>query len=244
MESGRFRVVSWNLHKGRSPDRTGARPQMAEIVAELRRARADAYLLQEVTPWQARQLVAEMGMPGYYSSTLSWQGNLVLVHPGLAVDGDTQAFLNVDTAPGDWGKALRVFRGYMTRGPRHEPRSGQALQVRLPDGRGLTLWNTHLSAREHHPGERQEETVKMLDLLDRLSGGNPVVGGGDLNDRAGSPVLAELAARGYEAQGARIDWIALRGLPPGSMHTRHYEVRTPQGLQVSDHPLVVSELTL
>jgi len=231
---GSLRLVSWNLHHGQSPNQDGSRPQLNRMIQELRDQRAEVVLLQEVTPWHAQDLVDGTGMVGYYSQTTSTQGNMILVHPDVAVLDNAKGVLNHD-ADG-WIEAA----GASAHRAGREPRQVQALRLAQPDGRTVLVWNTHLSTSQATRADRDAENQRLLDFVEsQARPGEAILGGGDLNDRSEAPAPTLLEGHGFDVQGATIDWLAGRNLD--SLQTGHATLTQSDGIRVSDHPLVWAE---
>lgn len=226
-----LKVVSWNLHHGTSPDSTGARPQMSEMVQKLKQEHADIVLLQEVTPWDAQMLASGTGLVGYYSQTTPRQGNMMLVAPELEVTDNQRLTLNHPT--GDREAAARVVD--LSRG--QEPRAVQAVRIQ---GKGW-VFNTHLSTGSATPQDRAAEGKTLETFLQNLGRqGDPILGGGDLNLRRGAEFLGRLQQQGYEFDGATIDWLLVRGGELSGVESGN--VANSKGERVSDHPMVRGEI--
>ena len=89
----------------------------------------------------------------------------------------------------------------------------QAVRAGLADGRGAVVANLH--ATSYPPDHRlpEVELRRAADWVDSLSRpGDVVILGGDLNQSVrSSPLLGELAEKGYSAPGPGIDHILVRG---------------------------------
>lgn len=235
---GPLQVVSWNLHRAQGLETEGSRDQTDLMIEELREAEPDVALLQEVPPWRAAEIVAGTGMDGYYTNTAPGQGNLILVHPDLEVEGNFRETLTFDVQDAD--DAARVVEAWKEEGPSQHPRSAQALRLRLEDGSTAVVWNTHLTNVDYRPHQGLEEATRLLEFVESVAQpGEPVIGGGDLNAGADSAEVRLLREHGFETEGARIDWLAARGLDLDDV--AHETVRDGTW-QVSDHPLVRGEV--
>lgn len=235
---GPLQVVSWNLHRGQGLESEGSRDQTDVMVEELRAESPDVALLQEVPPWRVAEIVAGTGMDGYYTNTAPGQGNLILVHPDLEVEGNYRETLTFRIE--DAEDAARVVQAWKDEGPSHHPRSAQALRLRLEDGSTAVVWNTHLTNVDYRPGQGREETQRLLDFVDGVAApGEPVIGGGDLNAEADHAELQMLREHGYDLQGARIDWLAARD---ADLREVGHETVRDGPWHVSDHPVVRGEV--
>ena len=243
MEDGHLRVVTWNLHKEDSPEGTGARHQDAQIEQALRNAKGDAYLLQEVAPWQVQSLANALGMNGYYTMVTPEQGNLVLINPSLTVKDDFHALVNRDITPGDQGAALRIM-GEVVQRSRPEPRAVVGVEVALPSGQSLALWDTHLSldasaGQASNQAQRVDEVRHIAQALTQnVAAGTQIVGGGDFNASSTHAVLAGFRDQGFHATGAGIDWLTSLGSTPAPT-VQGQVLRDAHGVQLSDHPMVI-----
>jgi endonuclease/exonuclease/phosphatase family metal-dependent hydrolase len=232
---GGLRVVSWNLHHAQSPNQDGSRDQSALMLREINDQQAPVVLLQEVPPWHAQSLVDGTGMVGYYAQTTSTQGNLVLVHPDLQVAGQAKSILNSEI------DGLADAVGHLGRYGGQEPRQVQAVHLVLPDGRQVMVWNTHLSTDAATSSDRAAEQVRLVDFLDaQARPGEAILGGGDLNNRLQDPAPQRLLERGFDVQGASIDFLASRGVE--GLQTGHATLRNQAGQRISDHPMVWGEI--
>lgn len=232
---GGLRVVSWNLHHLQSPNQDGSRDQSARMLREINDQQAPVVLLQEVPPWHAQHLVDGTGMVGYYAQTTSTQGNLVLVHPDLQVTGQAKTLLNSEI------DGLADAVGHLGRHGGQEPRQAQVVHLALPDGRQVMVWNTHLSTGAATPSDRAAEQVRLVDFLDaQARPGEAILGGGDLNNRLQDPAPQRLVERGFDVQGASIDFLASRGVE--GLQTGHATLRNQAGQRISDHPMVWGEI--
>lgn len=231
---GPLQVVSWNLHRGQGLESEGSRDQTDLMVERLREEAPDVALLQEVPPWRVAEIVAGTGMDGYYTNTAPGQGNLILVHPDLEVEGNFRETLTFEIE--DAEDAARVVQAWKDEGPSQHPRSAQALRLRLEDGSTTVVWNTHLTNVDYLPGQGRQETQRLLDFVDAIAApGEPVIGGGDLNAEADHAELQMLREHGYDARGARIDWLATRG---ADLEDVGHETVRDGAWHVSDHPVV------
>lgn len=229
---GQLEVVSWNLHHSSSPGSQGARPQLSLMTEELNSRAPDVALLQEVNPWDARDLVEETGMTGYYSQTTPRQGNMILLGPELEVSGNQRVTLNHDIAVGDRAAAREVVNALKG----EEPRAAQAVRVQAPGMEGeVTVFNTHLSTGSASAEARASEGDALQSFVAQVSGGGTVVGGGDFNARTNQRVVPQFRADGYQVEGATIDWLVSGGV---ESKVESATLWTPAGVQISDHPIV------
>lgn len=261
---GDLRVTSFNVHHMEGPGDAGDPGQTDQIVGSLRdRAPSDVYLLQEMPPDQAQEVADRMGMRGYYSRTTESQGNMILVHPDLKVEGNERAVLNGDFEPGDVEGAREALDYHDdadddVEGQFREPRAVQALRVRAPGGESAVLWNTHLTAGlEDNEGESSGETLgeRRATEAAALNGfiddfkrpGEAVIGGGDLNSRPGESVAPVLRQGGHRLTGdeaqEQLDYVAVQGLKEKAqvlLNERLYDGDT----QISDHPILSTLVSL
>lgn len=238
-QSQELKVVSWNLHHGLSQDSSGARPQLDLMVDQLQAEDADVVLLQEVAPGQAARLADELGMQGYYAQTTAVQGNLILLRPDIHVQEQSVTFTTGEQPGGGW-ETLKDWVG--GRGGQEEPRNLQILRAELPDGRNLTLWNTHYLTGEYTPEQREQAAHIIREQLQaHIQPGDLVVGGGDLNaNNPGQAVIQELAQiEQMQGQQRNIDWIYSSAPSDFSSQTVEH-----QAIMVSDHPLVRAQVDL
>lgn len=237
MESGHLRVVTYNLHHGRSPDSEGAREQVGEMVGALRDQKADSYLLQEVDPNHVDDLVNGTGMVGYYSQTTIMQGNLLLVHPDLPVTGDSSTML----LNGD-GSALGELKDWALHGGGQEPRSIQTVEVKLPDGRETLLWNTHQPTDDYTDQQKIDARAVTMQVLDQQTApGELAIGGGDMNAGADGSLAGELRQDGYDVNAFHIDFINAKNAP-GKVSFDGFHLTDSHGVHLSDHPMGVAEI--
>ena len=131
--------------------------------------------------------------------------------------------------------------GHLGRYGGQEPRQVQAVHLVLPDGRQVMVWNTHLSTDAATSSDRAAEQVRLVDFLDaQARPGEAILGGGDLNNRLQDPAPQRLLERGFDVQGASIDFLASRGAE--GLQTGHATLRDQTGQRISDHPMVWGEL--
>lgn len=251
---GRLRVVNWNVHRFRGPDRQGARAQQHQILEELDEQRADVYLLQEIPPGLEQVTVDTLGMPGYQSLTLPDKSALVLIHPALKVLENRRVWLFPRPEPGDEAEAQAALADYQRYTHQQmerqyfEPRTAQIFVIATPSGQRLKLFHVHLTSGpadyrlEGRPSLaelRLEQARLLFPLLEE--GGLPVVGGGDFN---GPEVAAEFRARGYEVGGRQLDWLVARGIDQGEVDVAILKDEQNDELRLSDHPLMRAEYLL
>ena len=230
-QDGQMKMVSWNLHHGEAPSQDGSRDQVGRMVQQLRGEKADVFLLQEVTPWDAQTLVDGTGMVGYYTQTTPSQGDMILVHPDLKVLDNAKAVINKDID----SVAEATQAVFQTGGS--EPRAAQALRVALPDGQTVVVWNTHLSTNSATDEAREAERQKLLEFVEgQALPGDSILGGGDLNNSSSAPTPTLLRNHGFNVKGAKIDWLAGRGTK--SLETSYEQLMENPQLRLSDHPIV------
>ncbi|MGV8124948.1 MAG: endonuclease/exonuclease/phosphatase family protein [Candidatus Xenobiia bacterium LiM19] len=245
MEDGKLKVTSWNLHHGL--DRENKDNQVDEMVDKMRDAKSDVYMLQEVPPWEAQKLADEMGMKAYYTRTTPNQGNMILVNPGMQVEGNEKMILNGDIKQGDKMSAYSALAKLETASgneerQKAEPRVAQMLKVKTPDGKTVDLWNTHLTAIKDSEFRKKEIDRVIATMNARAGSGDAVVGGGDLNSGPSDSVLADLRNNGYQTQGASIDWITGKNTDRPLNIVSNKELFDKNGVQLSDHPMVTVEI--
>lgn len=238
---GEISVVSWNLHHSTSRDADGARDQLGAQIQQLNEADAEVYLLQEVNPWHAQRIVDGTGLTGYYSQTTARQGNLILVNPGLEVHGNFRSTINHDITPGNTGEALQVV---MRESGGKEPRLVQGVRVsERGSSETAVVFNTHLSTGKATPEARQAEATKLQSVLVQTAQGDEAVfGGGDLNQGRSGSLLQDLSQAGYQADGAKIDWLVSRGADLRDVSSSN--LYDSQGIMLSDHPIVSGTIAL
>ncbi|MEW6278749.1 MAG: endonuclease/exonuclease/phosphatase family protein [Candidatus Eremiobacterota bacterium] len=240
MQDGQLRVVSWNLHHGLGRDAEGARPQLDRMIQQMRLDQGDVYLLQEVAPQDAAEIVDALGMPGYFSATSQVQGNLLLVHPDLTVTDQQHEFLTGEP-DGIWGSLGEFKEWALAGGGAEELRSLQTVEVRLPDGRTTLLWNTHFLTRTYTPEQRLEANQRLLAELGRQAEpGQIVVGGGDLNSQMEDSLPQALRAAGHDPHAHNIDFVVTRGVD--GVELEGAKLYLPDGSQLSDHPRVIAHV--
>ena len=230
---GELTVNSWNLHHGTSQDGTGARDQLDIQIQKLKESDADVDLLQEILPWDAQRIVDGTGKVGYYSQTTPRQGNLILVSPDLVVTENARLTLNHDTrTPGDAAEVVWKQSG-------SEPRAAQVLHLTGADTNGQTLavFNTHLSTGSATPQDRAAEHRVLEQLVEQhRERADVLIGGGDLNTRDGEAIVQTFKDRGLRVEGASIDWLVADKVSDSEV--KRVDVKTADGVYVSDHPLV------
>jgi endonuclease/exonuclease/phosphatase family metal-dependent hydrolase len=230
---GELTVNSWNLHHGTSQNSTGARDQLDIQIQKLKESDADVDLLQEILPWHAQRLVDGTGKVGYYSQTTPRQGNLILVSPELVVTENARLTLNHDT------RTARDAAEVVGKQSGLEPRAAQVLHLTGADTNGKTLavFNTHLSTGSAAPQDREAEHQVLERLVEEHRGESDVlIGGGDLNTRDGEAIVQTFKDSGLRVEGARIDWLVADNV--GESEVKRVDVKTAEGVYVSDHPLV------
>lgn len=232
-----LRVVSFNIHHGRSPDGAGSREQWSHLESELRASDADVLLLQEVQPWEAQRLVDAVGMEGYYSPSTVQHGNMILTHPGLKVTEDSKLVLNHNVPEGDRLAATRALLGQKAR----EPRTAQMVRLEMESGQTAVVWNTHLTCAEQGQELRLGQVERILQAVDDFARpGEPRLGGGDLNDGATSPAVQRLDEVGA-VSGTGLDFLVGQNLPE-PVQTQALHPQEPSGVSISDHPMLVTRI--
>lgn len=171
----RLRVLSWNLMHGRARPRSRG-DQRPQFTAALERYDWDVALLQEVPPWWPAVLGA--ALTAEYRLVLTSRNGLLTVRQGLATrwpdlirsqGGGANAILaRSDRIVADRALRLRML-----------PERRWVHGVRLACG----IWVTNIHASgEHRGADRDCDHAASVAL--EWSGGEPLVFGGDLNQRA------------------------------------------------------------
>ena len=176
-----IRVVSYNIKHGRGNDNTVDLARTAQVLRELR---PDVVGLQEVDRLaersgkvdEARALGETLGLNHAFGKFMDFQGGGY----GLGV---------LSRFPITRSQELRLLEG-------NEPRVALAVDVRLPDGRDLTIVNVHFDwVRDD--GFRFAQAQQVAEFLDALT--HPYVLLGDFNDEPGSRTLGLFTTRAAEA---------------------------------------------
>jgi endonuclease/exonuclease/phosphatase family metal-dependent hydrolase len=216
-------VVTFNTHRSYGPN------GLARIAAEIRRARADVVLLQEIDRFWARTRYVDQ--PAWFAQRLGME----YVFGANVVSGRRQ----YGTATLTRFPVVDQQSTRLPNGPGGEQRG--LLRTTLDvDGRQVSVYNTHLQNGMPSLRHRQSRVVAGLVRSDP----RPVVLGGDFNAGPTSPTLRGLRSglRDTWAQvgtgsaathhgGARIDYL---------LASPHFEPTSSQVLPsgVSDHHLV------
>lgn len=230
---GELTVNTWNLHHGTSQDGTGARDQLDIQIQTLKESDADVDLLQEILPWHAQKIVDGTGKVGYYSQTTPRQGNLILVSPDLVVTENARLTLNHDVRTTDEASQVVGKRSGL------EPRAAQVLHLTGADtgGQTLAVFNTHLSTSSATPQDRDAEHQVLERLIEQHRGeADLLIGGGDLNTLDRKAIVQTFRENGLRVEGASIDWLVADSV--GESEVKRVDVKTADGILVSDHPLV------
>jgi endonuclease/exonuclease/phosphatase family metal-dependent hydrolase len=222
-----LRVVSYNVR--------GFRDGPDDVAAVIRRLRPDVLLLNETGPRRRlRRLARSTGMRAAadpWSPLRRRVKNAVLVRPPWRV------------------VEHRLVR--FARSRRWYPRGALVATIEAPEARAIAVC-VHLGL---HPVERRRHAEELVTLLRRER--DPVVIGGDLNERPDGRAVAALAERfrdawppGDEVAGetfpapeptARIDYVFVS---EGIRVERAMVPPTPDVRTASDHRPVVGEVTL
>jgi endonuclease/exonuclease/phosphatase family metal-dependent hydrolase len=191
------RVLTWNLYHGRSRPGAG-RSLLPEFTRALAGWEWDVALLQEVPPWWPPLLGDRLGA-GHHTALTS-RNSLLWLRRAIASR-------NPDLLKSNGGGANAILVRSGT-GADHR----RELLCRLPERRvahgvrvdGVRVVNLHASLK---PPERNRLDVEAAQsAAERWAGGNPLVLGGDFNQR-------RLALPGMQvAAGPWVDHFAVRGL--------------------------------
>lgn len=216
----RFSVLTFNIHGGR----THHGVDLPAVAAEIKAARADIVLLQEVDQNLARTgfrdephvLAAELGMNVYYRAPV--RSNAILT-------------------------AFPVIRWSSTPLPLWPGREQRRLvhATVLVDGQAVNVFTTHLD--QSFPGLRVEQ-IRAAEGLMAPYTDTPTILGGDLNSGPGSAVLDSLRSR-LQDSWAEVGQGPGNTVPAGSPRVRidyllHNSWLSPRAAQVlpsraSDH---------
>jgi len=191
-----MRVVTYNIKHGRGNDNV---VDLARTAAVLRSLTPDIVGLQEVDNRaersgkvdEAEALGKALGMHHAFGRFMDFQGGAY----GLAV---------LSRFPITQSTELRLPDG-------NEPRVALAVEVRLPDGRALTIVNVHFDWVSDD-GFRFAQAQKLTESLDRLT--TPYVLLGDFNDEPGSRTLGLFTQRAAEAAKPREDHFTFSSTEP------------------------------
>jgi len=181
LQAATIRVVSYNIKHGRGNDNVVDLPRTAAV---LRTLAPDIVGLQEVDRDaersgkvdEARALGESLGLNHAFGRFMDFQGGAY----GMGV---------LSRFPITQSREVRLPDG-------NEPRVALAVDVRLPDGRPLTVVNVHFDwVRDD--AFRFAQAQKLTAFLDALK--NPYILLGDFNDEPGSRTVALFTARAAEA---------------------------------------------
>jgi endonuclease/exonuclease/phosphatase family metal-dependent hydrolase len=176
-----IRVVSYNIKHGRGNDNVVDLPRTAGV---LRALMPDIVGLQEVDREaersrkvdEARMLGESLGLQHAFGRFMDFQGGAY----GLGI---------LSRFPITQSREVRLPDG-------NEPRVALAVDVRLPDGRPLTIVNVHFDW-VGDDGFRFAQAQKLTEFLDGLK--QPYILLGDFNDEPGSRTLGLFTSRAAEA---------------------------------------------
>jgi len=251
---GQLRLTNFNVHhlRGRDGDDDGP-GQTDRIVEELRARPSDVYTLQEVPPDEAQELADRLGYDGFFARTTEDQGNLTLVHPDIEVANQRKVLLNTGETS-DVEETREALERHEDEDDDvaslvYEPRAGQLLDLRLPEGGKTVVTNTHLSAGTPENGAdgatfgalREKQITRLQYEIGRFAApGQQVVQAGDLNTWDGEvqgwdarDMLAGYSKERREAE--QLDWVLARN---GKATLTEYRELFDGEQQVSDHPIL------
>ncbi len=194
-DATRLHVMTFNIHSARASDGS---VRLATITEEIRRWRADVVLLQEVD--RGREWTGRVDMPAAMADAL----------------GTSWTFgANVRRSPtNQYGTAIlsrfpiKDSRNVPLPAPPGTQQRGLLSATLDVDGTEVSVYNTHLEHTSRTARLQQMQAIAQVLAADT----RPMVLGGDLNSRPGSPVL-NLAGR-YLTD----TWTAV-GLGPGYTHS-------------------------
>lgn len=190
------RVVSYNIKHGRGNDNVVNLPRTAAV---LRALAPDIVGLQEVDRLAERSgnvdealvLGQSLGLNHAFGRFMDFQGGAY----GMGV---------LSRFPIAQSREVRLPDG-------NEPRVALAVDVRLPDGRLLTIVNVHFDWVQDD-GFRFAQAQKLTEFLDGVT--NPYILLGDFNDEPGSRTLGLFTARADEAAKPRTDHFTFSSTDP------------------------------
>lgn len=230
------RVVSYNIKHGRGNDNVVDLQRTAGV---LRALAPDVVGLQEVDRVadrsgkvdEARVLGEALGLNHAFGRFMDFQGGAY----GMAV---------LSRFPITQSREVTLPEG-------NEPRVALAVDVRLPDGRPVTIVNVHFDwVRDD--GFRFAQAQKLTAFLDALT--QPYILLGDFNDEPGSRTLGLFTSRAAEASKPRDNRLTFSSTEPAKeidfifMAPREAwtagEVRVIDEKLASDHRPVLGVLTL
>ncbi len=191
-------VLTWNLFHGRAAPPAG-RGLLREFASALAGWEWDVALLQEVPPWWPEPLATASAAQA--RSVLTSRNSLSAARTAIARrrpdllkanSGGANTILARETISAHAHKRVRLW-----------PERRLAHGVALRDG---TLWIANVHASTHPPARVQEDVASTAGALERWSGGQTAVLGGDLN-------LREPHVTGFEvAASHHVDHLLVRGL--------------------------------
>jgi endonuclease/exonuclease/phosphatase family metal-dependent hydrolase len=234
--SSTLRVVSYNIKHGRGNDDV---VDLARTAGVLRALTPDIVGLQEVDRLaersgkvdEARALGESLGLNHAFGRFMAFQGG----EYGMGV---------LSRFPITLSREVKLPEG-------NEPRVALAVDVRLPDGRPLTIVNVHFDwVRDD--GFRFAQAQKLTEFLDALA--QPYILLGDFNDEPGSRTLGLFTTRAGEAAKPRDNRLTFSSTEPVKeidfifMAPRQAwtvgEVRVIDEKLASDHRPLLGVLTL
>jgi endonuclease/exonuclease/phosphatase family metal-dependent hydrolase len=231
-----IRVASYNIKHGRGNDNV---VDLARTAGVLRALAPDVVGLQEMdreaersgTVDEARRLGESLGLHHAFGRFMDFQGGAY----GMGV---------LTRFPITQSREVRLPDG-------NEPRVALAVDVRLPDGRPLTIVNVHFDWVADD-GFRFAQAQKLTEFLDALT--HPYILLGDFNDEPGSRTLGLFTARAAEAVKPRDNRLTFSSTAPVKeidfifMAPREAwtagEVRVIEERMASDHRPLLGVLTL
>lgn len=231
-----IRVVSYNIKHGRGNDNV---VDLQRTAAVLRALQPDVVGLQEVDRVadrsgkvdEARVLGESLGLHHAFGRFMDFQGGAY----GMGV---------LSRFPITQSREVALPEG-------NEPRVALAVDVRLPDGRPVTIVNVHFDwVRDD--GFRYAQAQTLAAFLDALT--QPYILLGDFNDEPGSRTLALFTSRAAEAPKPRDNRLTFSSTEPAKeidfifMAPREAwsagEVRVIDEKLASDHRPLLGVLTL
>jgi endonuclease/exonuclease/phosphatase family metal-dependent hydrolase len=253
-------IRSWNLFHGNTlpPRATSYLEEMVRLAAA---DGPDVLLLQEIPAWALPRLGAWSGMaavadiaqrprcgpfpispgagraltafnPGLFRSAFAGQGNAILLGEGLRPISHEVLALNPPDFRREESRRLRL--GWVARLAWEKERRICQVVRAAPD---LLVANLHgTSAADRRIPQAELRRIAPL-VLERASGGDTVVLGGDFNVWGDSA-----AVEGFSRPGVGIDHILVRGAEPSPLRTWPDERRTRGGMLLSDHAPIELDL--
>jgi endonuclease/exonuclease/phosphatase family metal-dependent hydrolase len=231
-----IRVVSYNIKHGRGNDNV---VNLARTSGVLRALTPDIVGLQEVDRLaersgkvdEAKMLGEKLELQHAFGRFMDFQGGAY----GMGI---------LSRFPITQSREVRLPDG-------NEPRVALAVDVRLPDGRALTVVNVHFDWVQDD-GFRFAQAQKLTEFLDALK--QPYILLGDFNDEPGSRTLGLFTTRAGEALKPRDNRLTFSSTDPVKeidfifMAPREAwstgEVRVIDEPVASDHRPLLSVLTL